>query len=274
MKNLIVYYFLDQKILHKNASRKQLASREHNQQLVRNYIKFQIDISLLFNWNKKDILILSNEDIGYRGIKSIIFENRNFFEKPFIYKPLGLIYAFEKLKIKENIWYHDWDLFQIENLNYSFPENKDIGVYYGVYYNRIRRPNGGILFAKPSSVDFLKKLANRQINKETWSDDEHIITELVNENPDRVDKINDTYNIGMVARNHRVLKAEKPLKCMHFRPNKKWKIKRMLPFIIEQAKHNENTKKALQIFVNFMKQYKNLKNLNDEKIVQDLKEYL
>ena len=243
MKNIIIYYF----------EKKDTSQEEINyHKIIINSLKLQIDISLALNWNPKDIIILINKKFNYRNIRSIYFDQDEIPYSHYIYKIIGLIYLINKMKNNENIWYHDWDLFQIDELNYSFPKNKDIGVYYGTYYQRRNRPQGASIFLKKSAIDILEEALKVQTDKKQNLHEFSLKTVLENKQ-ERVDKINACYNMGFTDFKKRLKEINEDVKCIHNKFIKKRKSKQILSFIEKQSLSNKNTNKILPLFQDFIK---------------------
>ena len=193
-------------------------------------IKAQIDNSLECGWDPKDIIIATNFDFEYRGVKTYIMdeicEYSQFYHKQYATLELMKKGLFEG----QDIWYHDLDAFQLEPFN--FP-------YFSGDWGTCVYPNGdghscqcGIIYLKSSSQDIFEHLVHNMKNKlYNTHDDEVVIRNDVKLNPKfahRVSTLNTRWNIGMTGFKTRYETATKPLYMVHFHPSKEKNYKVMI----------------------------------------------
>lgn len=148
MKNLLIYTREDKQF-----------SKE-----AKTLAKIQVDNSLLF-FKAEDILIFTNFKFEHNGIKSIIIPDCSY--KPDRTNKIpAIVYLIEnRLLPNEYIWYHDFDAFQIKNLNPNIG-----GLSLGLTsYGYKDSWNGGSFFFKPNKDVF--KLWNSEIRPENRCDE-------------------------------------------------------------------------------------------------------
>ena len=220
-KNFMVFVNMDYE--KSNVKLREGDTEYNNEDKTLDLIKAQIDNSLECNWDPKDIIIATNFDFSYKGVKPYILDEICDYSQ-FFHKQYALLELMKK-GVFENqpIWYHDLDAFQLEPFN--FPQfSGDWGTC--VY------PNGdghscqcGVIYFKSSAQDILEYLVSNMKNR-TYNthDDEVVIRNEVKLNPkfaSRVSVLNTRYNMGMTGFNDRYNKAAKPIKVVHFHPDNK-----------------------------------------------------
>lgn len=190
----------------------------------------QIENSLEY-WDKKDIILATNFHYEYKGIRSLRIPN--LFNSQYPENPRAIInskvdviiYLIEQGFVDDTMWFHDTDAFQLSDIQFNL--KKDIGcVTYGNYpKNRLQnlgrdydpRINFGSVFFKKESLDIFKNLLRRMdINKHYEEDEMTIMYESVK---DRVQIMDQAYNIGARNTFENIEISEKPLKVAHFPPN-------------------------------------------------------
>lgn len=186
-----------------------------------NLLRAQIDNSIDCGWLPKDIIIATNFEFEYRGVKTYVLneicEYSQFFHKQYATLEMMKRGIFEG----QNIWYHDLDAFQLEK--FDFP-------YFTGDWGTCVYPNGdghscqcGIIYLKHSSQDMFEHLVqNMKDHRYGTHDDEVVIRNDIKLNPrfaSRVNVLNTTYNIGMTGFAYRYQSADKPLKVVHFHPD-------------------------------------------------------
>jgi len=219
-------------------------------------VKIQIDNSLDLGWKRDDIMLVTNFDYEYNGIKSLIVEDKYFCEySPISTKLTTLIGLIELDIIKENelYWCHDFDAFQLEQIQESDIELGEADMAL-CDYGRLDKWAGGSMFFKKSCKDILDK--TKEIMDERKAVDENAITHLTRTDENikkRIKKMNISYNF-LVYNLHACYKmAIKPLKVAHFHPfggMVKMNIQNTLEFYKGNNKINTPliTKRLIKIF--------------------------
>lgn len=185
-------------------------------------IKIQIDNCWRLGWKKEDILLVTNFDYEYNGVKAMLVGDENYCAvrprsiKTSIIPVLIDAGIIEKGKI---YWNHDFDAFQLNTIDETELELNDYDVSLTDYGWKPRWCMGSY-FVKDSSRDIFE-LANPIIFRNI--EDEDAMME-VTQNPDiakRCKRLNITYNLGMRNVPENVERAIHPIKIVHFHPRKR-----------------------------------------------------
>jgi len=208
MKNLLIYI---------NPSKK--FDKEHSI-----LAKIQIDNSFDLGWKKKDILLVTNFDYEYNGVKSLIVPDELYYEPdPVSTKASVVPYLLKQgiIKKDELYWCHDFDVYQNHVINEVDLElsNVDLGL---VSYGYKPVWNFGSFFFKYESKDILDLLNKKMRERLRPRADEKMLTKLTTRynivNNDRYKGLDVTYNFTMRCIQSNYLRAVKPLKVLHFHP--------------------------------------------------------
>ena len=234
MKNLLIYISPDKKYIQKYEW----------------MLEVQIKNSLEY-WEREDIVIVTNFPYEYDGMKSLEVPdliNSQYYKNPRAImnsKINVIIYLLENKIIAEPTWFHDLDAFQVSPLNLVL--EKDLAlVCYGVYYDNLlqdlgkdyeHRINFGSIFFKPESLDMFKVLLERMDKNKHYEEDEMTIMYDENIYNDRIKILDQSYNLGTRCTNTNIDLAERPLKILHFPPNKKRWLKKMGRFMPEKVEN-------------------------------------
>ncbi len=205
MKNVLVYNVVQDKIRY-----------EH--ELLVDYFKAQVDNSLRLGWKKEDIIIGTNFDFDYKGVKNIKLNNictDNIFNN----KWYGMLELMEGGYLDDDFWFHDQDTWQVEKIDFPKFEG-EIG---GCTYVFNPEWNTCSMFLKNTSKYVVKYIVDfMEMNKdyEMYSD-ENFISILRNEGEikDLLTTINNKYNVGLTHMSQRYEAAEKPVCSLGFQPH-------------------------------------------------------
>ena len=209
MKNVIIYNQI--KTQHHGAS------RWNNEELFK-YLRAQIDNSLRLGWDVKDIILGTNFDFEYNGVKSHYLSEickwsgfNNFW-----YVALELV---KKGIINDCFWLHDHDSWQISPM--IFPNfNGDVA---GAEYIGTNQWNCGSIYFNSDCLDTLEYIVEAlDINKNSnVSSDEVIIGFLRFNSPiqNKMISINQKWNVGLTHGELRYKAAEKPVIVLSFKPD-------------------------------------------------------
>lgn len=199
MKNIIIYNKIN---IDKFGGRR-------NDHVIENYLKAQIENSLYYKWDIKDIIVATNFPFEYMGIKNLnlndICEFSGFNNKWF-----GIREIF-KNHFKEDCWLHDYDNWQINEL--KFPTFD--GNIAGCTYVFTEEWNTASLFLKKDCeiyLDYVFDFLNIN-NKIQFDSDENAIAIIrrVDEVKNAFCTIDNKYNIGLTKLEHRYNAATKPV---------------------------------------------------------------
>ena len=226
MKNLLIYI----------NPRKEFGEEE------KTAVKIQIDNSLDLGWKPEDILLVTNFDYEYNGVKSFVVGNENFcIFCPAASKINAIIDLFkQKLVQKGKIyWFHDLDAYQLINIEESELKldcNTDMFL---PDFGRLLRWSTGSIFFKESSQDIFKW--TRDIAYKYSTDEERALSILTGQDTrarsmsghiikgytskdipgianinSRIKKANITYNFHSFNVRSNYAAALKPIRVAHF----------------------------------------------------------
>jgi len=180
--------------------------------------RIQIDNSLSLGWKKEDILMVTNFDYEYNGVKSIVIGDDNYCS--FCW-PSTKIYAivdlFRNGLIGDGLyWYHDFDCFQLVPFTDDDPGLgiADMGV---TNYGRMPRLCSASMFFKKSARDIYERLKG-EVDR-TRKDEEMGIARMINHDnslKDRVKLLNITYAFHRFNLRSCFKIADKPIRAAHF----------------------------------------------------------
>jgi len=184
-------------------------------------VEAQIENSLDY-WAPEDIIIATNFPYEYKGIKSIVFPG-NFYSifHKMASKPGIIAYLLENKIIDELTWVHDFDAFQLTELNP--PEiTHDLAL---TSYGFKPEINTGSMFFKPEALDIFKLMWDRTLRYQTF--DEMALQILIDHNVNyinsRIQMLDQTFNIGIRCTKTIYRDAEKPIRVVHFPPyDQRW----------------------------------------------------
>ena len=212
MKNVLVYNIIDEK-------------RRFDDDVLFNYFKSQIENSLRFGWHKDDLIIGTNFEFEYEGVKNILLKNicdYNVFNN----KWYGLLELMVGGYLDDDFWFHDQDSWQINE--FDFPNFE--GEIAGTTYVYTKEWNTCSLFFKKTSKNIIKYIVdfmemNVDLRKMMYSD-ENYIAALRNGSDisSYLTTINNKYNVGLTHMEMRYESAEKPICSIGFQPHvqKSW----------------------------------------------------
>ena len=213
MKNLLIYI---------NPSKK---FGDENKVLA----KIQIDNSLDLGWTREDIVLITNFEYEYNGIKSTVMDEVKFCDHcPQASKINTIVNMFKLDIIKPNKlwWLHDFDAFQLEPITEGELVMNDVDLAL-CDYGRLPRWNTGSMFFKSTSRDIFETMQN--LVYKLVLDEEKVLMFMTNSSIDinsRIKKLNITYNLAIRNIKSTYKMATKPLKVIHFHPT--WPDKQLL----------------------------------------------
>lgn len=190
-------------------------------------IKLQLDNCFEMGWKPEDIILATNFDYEYKGVKSTIVGDENYCgldDKRYAFKVsthiLTISYLFSQNFFQDNelYWYHDIDAYQQEIITEDELglESVDLGL---TDYGWNTKWNLGCFWFKKSAGDVITLLRDTIVGEKI--PDERAMRMLVNEgriDKKRYKKLNITYNFGMRHIKTMWDMADKPLKMVHFHP--------------------------------------------------------
>lgn len=181
-------------------------------------VKVQIDNSLELGWKKEDIMLVTNFAYDYKGVKTLVLKDVEFFNrKPQASKINAIVELFKRdiLKDDQLYWFHDLDAYQLQPITEKELglEKEDIALTdYGV----LPRWSTGVIYFKKSSGEIFEQL-KRVVYK--YSINEELALDILTKNKEiaaRIKKLNKSYNFTPVKLKYIYPRALKPLRVAHF----------------------------------------------------------
>lgn len=196
----------------KNLLAANIADQSKRAQKIEQLVKAQIHNSLDLGWSRNNIILVTNFDFEYMGVKSIKIDlNTTCLTGT---KLFATKYVLDNnLHEGRIVWSHDLDAWQ--NHWFDEPYIKDVGA---TYYSKPKF-NGGSIFWK----DYAKGILNKAIDiilKNSEAKEEPTLNKLFKSKmyEDRVTVVDNTFNVGCSGFIERYLRSEKPIKVAHFHP--------------------------------------------------------
>lgn len=195
-------------------------------------VKIQIDNSLALGWKLEDIMLVTNFEYEYNGVKAIVIGDENYCEHSSgtPSKILAILTLFDMGLIGDDLYFfHDFDAFQLVPFTKEELEIPagNIGITnYG--YTRgtetiLPRWSTGVIFFDKGCKDIFqwikdsvyKYMSNEEVALLVMT--RHNDHDLLN----RIKKLNITWNLATRRRNIELTlnSADKPLKVIHFHPS-------------------------------------------------------
>lgn len=190
-------------------------------------VKIQIDNSISLGWARKDIILVTNFEYEYNGVKAMIVEDSHYCEHWEKSTKVSVIIHLIKSGIvgpREVWWFHDFDAFQVNPIT-----TKELELGYAPVgftdYGFLRKWNTGSIFFKRNSLKVFEWLRNELYRLQT--DEERGLVALTKRNYKNINsyikRLNVTYNLPGSLNGQRQLHvtipmAIKPIKVIHFHP--------------------------------------------------------
>jgi len=199
MKNLLIYINPEEKF-----------NKEHEI-----LARIQVDNSLSLGWKEEDIIVITNFEWEYNGVKSKPIDGNSFCSfRPLSNKTITVAKVLED-GINDTYWVHDFDAYQEGTLDVVL--NKDVAF---TNYGWSRKWSLGSYFFNKGAKDVFGWIKDTIYDQKV--EDERALVYLtsrnINDINNRYEKLNITYNFGMrnIATNYAI--ADKPLRVIHFHP--------------------------------------------------------
>ena len=121
-----------------------------------NYLRLQVENSLLLGWPKEDIILLTNFPFEYMGVNAYVTDNPICQWSAFANRMVIINEAIKKGIINDNFWVHDADSYQL--VPFSFPEEcKDVG--FTKHAAGRTKPQGASAFYRKTAYDLIAAMA-------------------------------------------------------------------------------------------------------------------
>ena len=181
-------------------------------------VKIQIDNSLDLGWRRDDILLVTNFEYEYNGVKSIVIGDENYCAYHWPATKIYVIVALFRMGLIENdlYWYHDFDCFQLNP--FTDIETDMAGVDMGLTnYGRMPRLCSASMFFRNTAGDIFERI-KEEVDR-VKRDEETVIASLINSDESlqkRVKLLNMTYAFQKWNLWHSYCRSDKPIKAVHF----------------------------------------------------------
>lgn len=204
MKNVLIYNRLENNL-------------RYTDEILINSLKAQVDNSIRLGWKPNDIIIGTNFNFEYNGVKN--YELKNIcYHNPFFNKFYGMLELMESNILDDDFWFHDQDAWQINKFN--FP--KFNGEIAGCTYVYTPEWNTCSMFIKKSAIDIIRYIVEfMEMNSNFKVDsDENWIAFLRrnSEISNYFSTINNKFNVGRTHMEDRYKAAELPICVIGFQP--------------------------------------------------------
>jgi len=186
-------------------------SRRYNYENLDLLLRSQIENSIELGWSVDDIILLSNFNYDFMGVRSIKVDLNKFCFTGS--KVFGMKFLFKYGLVNDVIWSHDLDAWQ--NVFFKCPDFKDVGI--ACYSNS--KFNGGSIFWRKKGEDILDDITE-VIEKDKYNKEEPTLNKVLKSNKykKRVTILNNTFNVGCSGYAKRWNRSMKPIHVCHFHP--------------------------------------------------------
>jgi hypothetical protein len=187
--------------------------------------KIQIDNSLDLGWKKEDILLVTDFEYEYNGVRSFVIKKDIYYKFDLNANKLPVVLYLinqNKLKSKEIYWCHDFDAYELNKINENELGlgNFDLGLV--PYFYKAEWQFGSFFF-RNSAKDILELIDQTAKTKPHLSrNNEKTLTKLIKNyaiDSKRYKELNVTYSIMKRCLQTVYNEAIKPIKVLHFRPS-------------------------------------------------------
>jgi hypothetical protein len=184
-------------------------------------VKIQIENSLHLGWGKEDILLVTNFDYEYLGIKATKIDS-DLCWNPKANKIWAIVYMFDNDMINDNMFFHDLDAFQLYPF---FNTPNDVGQIDLAFpnYGHREKYNTGIIFFSSQSKDIFKDLKTFMIKNKSRDEEEGLMDMFdMGKNKkytNRFKILDIKYNVGKHYTEKKFIEAKTPM-IIHFHPEK------------------------------------------------------
>ena len=186
-------------------------NRRYSYENIDLLLRSQIENSIKLGWNADDIILLSNFNYDFMGVRAIKIDLNKFCFTGS--KVFGMKFLFKYGLVNDVIWSHDLDAWQ--NASFECPDFKDVGI--ACYSNS--KFNGGSIFWRKKASDILHKITD-VIEKDEHNKEEPTLNKILKSDKykKRVTILNNTFNVGCSGYVKRWNRSIKPIHVCHFHP--------------------------------------------------------
>jgi len=184
----------------------------YDDQKIQTLLKAQIENSIEVGWSRSDIIVLSNFEFEYMGVRPILTDLNKFCWTGS--KMFGMKYLMDNNLVSDGIiWARDLDAWQ--GVWFEEPDVADVGAS---YYSRPTF-NGGSVFWRLSAKDIVDDIVDRLVQDKSKREEPTLNEVFKSEQySSRVTVLNCTYNVGCSGYVPRYERSIKPIRVYHFHP--------------------------------------------------------
>jgi len=180
--------------------------------------RVQIDNSLYLGWKREDILLVTNFEYEYQGVRSLVLhKSLSKYNNGKINKIFAIVDMFKKKYFKDDevYFFHDFDAFQL----ISFDDPLRDGVILGLTdYGFKCCINTGVMFINNKSYGVFKRIKS-EIKKVSKNVQEPFATEIYHGKAyPKIQLLDSSYNFGPKRVGDTMIKTNLPIKVAHFHP--------------------------------------------------------
>lgn len=209
MKNVMIYNVVSDK-------------RRHSYDELFALFKMQIDNSIYYGWDISDIIIGTNFEFEYRGVKTYMLHDICRFNI-FNNKWYGLLELMSQGVLDDDIWFHDQDNWQVNTLN--FPRfDGEVGA---ATYIRTPEWNTSALYIKRTGLSVIEYIVeSMKMNPADYQSDENWLAFLRHntEVSSYLASLDTMYCTGYTYIDDRINAASGPIQCLGFMPGTKSEV--------------------------------------------------
>lgn len=192
---------------------------EHEMTLA--MIRANIDAMLHTGWRGCDMLLFSNFEFGYRGVRAIPLERPT--RIAYFSKWVAALQAM-RLHPREDLFVHDPDCFVADRFRSApLPPGKLVGFCQYRFGTQ-----GGVSFFRPRARRIVREILSRG-ERLRFINDEHVIAQMREKHRAAWEDLNSTWNVGLCRWERRLAQAEKPVRVFHTKPNEPHEMNKHLP---------------------------------------------
>lgn len=187
--------------------------------------RIQIDNCLDLGWKRSDILLVTDFEYEYNGVKALVIKDEVYYDFDLNANKLPVtLYLINQGLIKpdELYWCHDFDAFELNKIDEAELDLKNFDLGLVPYFYKPEWQFGSFFF-KSSAKDILQLMDTTTRSKPHLSrNNEKTLTKLIRHDmisSKRYKKLNVTYSIMKRYLETVYSEAIKPVKVLHFRPS-------------------------------------------------------
>jgi len=179
-------------------------------------VKIQIDNALSLGWKTEDIILATNFESEYNGVKATVLPD--YLYCPYVWTATKIFiidYLLHNDLLDDLIWYHDFDCYQFSPL-VDMPADMDGQSIALTNYGRMPRLASPSMFFTKDAKDFFAWVKDEVVS--TKCNEEMAIMRALFDKKFSYSHLNITYAFHRHNLNHVYARAKKPIVAAHFHP--------------------------------------------------------